>query len=283
MLAEGHRLEIGGSSMIGQCVATRNARIALDVGQEAVRFDNPHLPETRSELALPLTSRGAIVGALTIQSAQESAFSEEDITVLQIMADQLANAISNARLFEQSQIALQEMEAIQRRYLQQAWSEYTHARQIEGYEHTGIEMIPLGGQVPPGARRALAERRPVIWSDDGDGGASVLIVPVLLRDRPLGVLGFRGEAGRQWVDEDVALAEAISQQFSQAAEALRLLDVTQRGAARERLVGEVTARIRESLDLETVLRTATDEMRQALGLEDLVIRLVPPETEDRPT
>ncbi len=89
--------------MIGWCIAYQEARIALDVGLEAVRFENPWLPETRSELALPLISRGEALGALTIQSTQEAAFSEEDIVVLQTMTDQLANAIVNARLFEQAQ------------------------------------------------------------------------------------------------------------------------------------------------------------------------------------
>ncbi len=101
MLAAHHRLLIGGESMIGQCVARAQARIALDVGLEAVRFDNPELPETRSEMALPLLSRGRCIGALTVQSTQEAAFSTDDVTTLQTMADQLAVAIENARLFQQ--------------------------------------------------------------------------------------------------------------------------------------------------------------------------------------
>ncbi|MCD4738702.1 MAG: GAF domain-containing protein [Anaerolineae bacterium] len=103
MLKEKHKLEIGGTSMIGWCIAHRQARIALDVGQEAVRFENPKLPHTHSELALPLISRGDIIGALSIQSSQEAAFSQEDITVFQTMADQLANALINAQLYTQAQ------------------------------------------------------------------------------------------------------------------------------------------------------------------------------------
>ncbi len=101
MLEMGHQLSVGGESMIGWCVAHARPRIALDVGQEAMRFNNPHLPETRSEMALPLISHGRCIGALTVQSTLESAFSEADITVLQTMADQLAVAIENARLFQQ--------------------------------------------------------------------------------------------------------------------------------------------------------------------------------------
>ncbi|MBN1136893.1 MAG: PAS domain S-box protein, partial [Anaerolineae bacterium] len=103
MLRAGHRLAVGGESMIGQCVAHAEARIALDVGEEAVRFNNPLLPETRSEMALPLKSRGKCIGALTVQSSQEAAFSSGDITALQSMADQLAIAIANARLYDEVQ------------------------------------------------------------------------------------------------------------------------------------------------------------------------------------
>lgn len=101
MLEAGHKLEVGGESMIGWCVTNAQARIALDVGEEAGRFENPWLPETRSEMALPLISRGQVIGAMTIQSTQEAAFSDDDIVALQTMADQLAAAIENARLFEE--------------------------------------------------------------------------------------------------------------------------------------------------------------------------------------
>ncbi len=103
MLRADHRLAVGGESMIGWAVAHAQARIALDVGKEAVRFDNPDLPDTRSEMALPLISRGRCIGALTVQSVEEAAFSDDDIAVLQTMADQLAIAIENARLYEAAQ------------------------------------------------------------------------------------------------------------------------------------------------------------------------------------
>jgi PAS domain S-box-containing protein len=109
MLEVGYKLEVDGESMIGWCITNAQARIALDVDEEVVRFDNPLLPETRSELALPLTSRGQAIGALTIQSSQEAAFGEDDIAVLQTMADQLANAIENTRLFEETQTRAEEL------------------------------------------------------------------------------------------------------------------------------------------------------------------------------
>jgi GAF domain-containing protein len=110
-LARHHRLKVGGESMIGWCVANEQARIALDVGQDAVHFKNPILPDTHSEMALPLISRDEVIGALTVQSVERGAFSDEDITLLQTMADQLANAITNALLFERVAEARQQAEA----------------------------------------------------------------------------------------------------------------------------------------------------------------------------
>jgi GAF domain-containing protein len=112
MLAKGHKLEVGGASMVGQCIAQAKARIGLDVGKEPVRADshrpdNPLLPYTRSELALPLVSRERLLGAMTIQSVQVGAFGTQDIDVLQPMADQMANAIDTAHLYAAAQETLQ--------------------------------------------------------------------------------------------------------------------------------------------------------------------------------
>ncbi len=110
MLVTGHRLEVADSSMIGWCVSHGQARIALDVGEDAVRFRNPYLPLTRSEMALPLITHGEVIGAMTIQSEVPSAFSRVDITALQTMADQIANAIDNARLFTERTSLIRELE-----------------------------------------------------------------------------------------------------------------------------------------------------------------------------
>ncbi|MCP4537969.1 MAG: GAF domain-containing protein [Chloroflexi bacterium] len=109
MIAAGHQLAIGGHSMIGTSIEQNSARIALDVGEEPVHFKNPHLPHTRSEMALPLTVGGKVIGAVTVQSIEEAAFSDDDITSLQAMADQLAIAINNARLLKELEAAHSEL------------------------------------------------------------------------------------------------------------------------------------------------------------------------------
>jgi GAF domain-containing protein len=128
MRRQGHRLKVGGNSMIGQSIATGKPCIAQDVAEAARRFSNPLLPETRSELALPLISRGQAVGALSIQSSRKAAFPQEAIAIFQTMANQLAHSIENAYLFEETQRAMEELKAVQRRYIRAGWSEYLDRR-----------------------------------------------------------------------------------------------------------------------------------------------------------
>jgi GAF domain-containing protein/HAMP domain-containing protein len=278
MLAQGHRLEAGGDSMIGQCVSRDEARIALDVGEEAVRFANPYLPETRSELALPLRARARVIGAMTVQSTQEAAFDEADIAVMQTMADQVAVAIDNARLFAEAQAALEEAEATHRRYLRQAWAEYLPTARTTSYETGAPGTPPLGDAVRAEIQAAVARRgTTVLGGDETDVDHSALVTPITLRGEIVGALGVHdSDKTRQWSADEIALVQAIAERMALAAENLRLIDETQRRATQDRLVSEVTGRVRQSLDLDTVLQTAAREMRTALGLYDITIRLESP-------
>jgi signal transduction histidine kinase len=98
MLESGYLFEINDSSTVGWCIIHKQARIALDVGPDAVHFDNPLLPKTRSEMALPLIIGDEVIGALIVHSTQESAFDEKDAYTMQVMTDQLAIVINNAHL-----------------------------------------------------------------------------------------------------------------------------------------------------------------------------------------
>ncbi len=113
MLENGHKLKIGNTSMVGWSIYNRQPRIALDAGEDSVQVINPLLTETRSELALPLITRGQTIGALNIQTNKKAAFGKEEISIFQTMAGQLANAILNARLYAQLQRELEDRKLIE--------------------------------------------------------------------------------------------------------------------------------------------------------------------------
>jgi len=141
MLVQGHSLEIGGKSMISWCITHQQPRIALDAGQEAVRFDNPQLPLTRSELALPLKTANEIIGAVTVQSSNPQAFDQDDITVLQGLADSLATAIVNARLFGETQKQLEVLNILYSASL----SMYTSVQSRESLLNIAQHMLKVSG------------------------------------------------------------------------------------------------------------------------------------------
>ncbi len=140
MIAKEHKLKIGGLSMIGTAIRQRKARIALDVGEEPVHFKNPHLPQTRSEMALPLIAGNEVIGALTVQSIEEAAFGDDDVTALQSMADQLAVAINNARL-------LKELESAHSELVQAKTFEAIATATGEAIHWVGNKAAPIPGSV----------------------------------------------------------------------------------------------------------------------------------------
>jgi len=283
MLAQEHRLEIGGDSMIGQCVARAEARIALDVGKEAVRFNNPLLPETHSEMALPLLSRGQVIGGMTVQSAEKAAFDDADIAVLQTMADQVAVAIDNARLFAETRAALAEIEATHRRYLGQAWAEHLQIAEKTCYESKRPGVAPLGDAVLPEIHQAMRRQSATVLTGNGAEGRmghSALVAPITLRGAVIGALGIHDDGGaRQWTNDEIALIEAVAERMALAAENLRLLDETQRRAVREWLTREITDKMRRAVDMDDLMQTTIREMAAALGTSSAFVQwAAPPET-----
>jgi len=240
MLAREYKLRVGGESMIGWCIVNKQARIALDVGEDAVRFENSFLPETRSELALPLVSRGEATGALTIQSTEEAAFSDEDVAVLQTMADQVANAIENARLFAESQASLEELQRLQQSYALDMWEGYVAKQDVFGYAYDLDEVSPVSGDTSTAPAEFWGGQ--LITRSGGDGGEGALLVaPFDVRSEPVGFLSFEDpQAPREWTDDNVAVVEAVREQLSLALENRLLIDQSQNALrearAREREV-----------------------------------------------
>ncbi len=292
MLAREHRLKVGEVGIVGHAAGTGKPRIALDVGADAVFFDNPDLPNTRSEMGLPLKVRDQVIGVLDVQSTEEKAFSDEDIAILQTMADQIAIAIENARLLEETQRALQELQTAYRRYTRESWQEITrHSGRPPGYRYRRMGIEPAVEQSPE-ARQAWREGRPVVIDeqleakDNGcrDGRTtnvrnvrepntiSGLAVPMKLRDQIVGVLNLRFE-GELASPDTVSLIEEIANRLALALENARLLEETHERAERERITADISAQIRASMDPETILQTAVRGLGAALGTDRAFVQL----------
>jgi len=282
MLAQGHRLKIGEVGIVGYVAGSGQPRIALDVGEDAVFFNNPDLPETRSEMALPLKIRDRVIGVLDVQSERPAAFSEKDVAVLQTLADQVALAIENARLLEESQRALRELEALYGQRLREAWAERV-ARQPAAYRYTGVGV----GPVPPSLAQemgALPPQHQPVLQQDGDGHR--LIAPIRLRGQTFGSIVLRQDPQEKpWSPEEVALVEELSTQIGLALENARLLEETRRRAAREQLTREITDKMRRAVGIEDIIQTAVDELSRALGTSRTFVRLgmAPPLQDDEKT
>jgi putative methionine-R-sulfoxide reductase with GAF domain len=138
MLARRHRLAVGIEGIVGRVASTGRPRVALDVGADAVYFDNPDLPDTRSEIALPLHAGNTVVGVLDVQSTEERAFDDQDINVLTALSEQVAVAMENARLFRESQAALARAEEAYRHYVRQEWDSFLQP----GHRRASISGAP---------------------------------------------------------------------------------------------------------------------------------------------
>jgi DNA-binding LacI/PurR family transcriptional regulator/GAF domain-containing protein len=292
MLERGHRLEVGGSSMIGRCVATGEARIESDTssmdissagtGSEILWRRNPLLPETRSELALPLISRGTVIGAMTIQDDRPGAFTEGDITTLQTMADQLANAIENARLLEEMERTLREVQLATGRYTQETWRDFIRDRSGSvGYRYSLVDVEAVDDPRPEAI--AAIEQDAVVLvhgtraASEPQGEAPVTTgvgIPIRLRNQVLGALNLRFD-GDTVAPEVLQMVEQVAERLAVSLESARLLEETRRAAERERLVGDVSRRIRQSLEVDEVLQSSVREIRDAMDLFRVSVRLAP--------
>jgi GAF domain-containing protein len=259
MLARGHRLVVGQEGVVGYVTRSGQPRIAVDTGSDTVFRVNPDLPLTRSELALPLKVAEIVTGALDIQSTEPNAFTEDDISTLSILADQVAIAIQNARLFEQSQRALRDAEIASSQASGLAWKGYTERVQIKGYRYDGIRPEPLKESLP----------------SSSENGA--LLLPLQLRGQMIGRLQLKtSNASHQWTEDELAIVEATIERVALALEGARLLEDAQKRATRETFLSDIAAKLGTSFNLDSILRDTVEELGQTLKNSTVSFQLVNP-------
>jgi GAF domain-containing protein len=226
MLAQRYRLTVGSEGIIGDVSASGKSRVVLDVGADAAFLDYPDLPETRSEIAIPLRRGEEVIGVLDVHSAKPAAFTDDDVKVLEALADQIASAIEGARLYQESQQAMQEAKRAQQRYVQDQWSSL------------------------------IREDAP---SDNGQSIRSGLRVPITVRDEIIGILEFPDtDECHVWHEDEIALVQDVADQLGQAVDSARLFERTQSSLAETQTLFQTTRRLAAAQHAEDVWAAVID-------------------------
>jgi GAF domain-containing protein len=265
LLSRHHQLAVGSQSVIGQVTAHGDSVIAADTDVDAVHRRNELLPHTRSELALSLRAGGRIIGALDIQSVNPDAFDKEDIPVFQTMADQLAVAIENARLFQQAQHDLEDIENLNRQLTGEAWRRYLTGQSSQvprGFEMTTDGIKPLS------AMDVERQGEPV------NGVHDSVSLPLKIRGETIGMLDLKPRSGQVPDSETLQMLEQVADRVAQALDSTRLGEQAQRQAAREQILSKLSAQLQATTDLNAILRIAATEAAQSLNTRRSFVRLV---------
>jgi GAF domain-containing protein/HAMP domain-containing protein len=269
MLANNHRLRVGETGIVGYVTSTGKPRVALNTGQDTVFFNNPLLPNTRSEIALPLMVGAEVIGALDVQSTVENAFGQEDINILTALADQVSIAIQNARQYEETRKALAESIATARQFVQTGWQQFTKSQKIKGIYHTGARARILYAN-KNGEQDSLSSAAEQIKAKNR--GVSMSL-PVKLRGEIIGTVDVHSVDNRKWDQDELDIVHAILERAAIAMENARLLAESQKRASKERTIGEISAKISAQSDIDQLLKAAALELNRTLPGAEIAIQL----------
>jgi GAF domain-containing protein/HAMP domain-containing protein len=268
MLARQHKLQVGHTGIVGYATGTGEPRIATDVGSDAVFFNNPDLPATRSEMALPLKFNDRIIGALDVQSTESNAFSQDDIDLFATLADQVAIAIYNNQLYSDTAKALSEAQNVHRQYLRQEWNRDLANRRFRAFRYTpqGVMAREVDS---PDVTSALTTGKPYFETQDLEDSNSraVMAIPIQLRGETIGVIRVQDQGvDRSWSSDEIVAVQDVAQQVGVALENARLFEKTVQRAEREKKVLEITGLIRSTNDPQQMLEIAAGQIQKALGV-----------------
>ena len=238
-----HRLEIAGKSMVGTAIREQAPRIAQVASDEKQRMENPLLPYTRSEIALPLMVGDRVLGALNVQSTREADFGPQVIETMRNMTVQVAIALENARLFQEAQQVIRELRTVHQQYLLEGWSGFSEDNEKLEYR--------IG--------------------DEEDANSRKLEVPISLRDQILGQIMLEGSG--EWSADQQTLVDAVATQAAIALENARLVSESRQIALRERMVADINSKIWASATIDGVLQTVIKELGRRLNASSATIEL----------
>ncbi len=269
LLERGHRLAVGSASVIGQVTDQGRVVVARDAAASEIHRRNELLPATRAELAIPLRIGDRVIGALDVQSEQANSFTTDEINILQIMADQIAVAIENSRLYQESMRQLEQLNAAQRDAMGSAWREHMLNRR----QHS---LLTEAGQVQlaassPLRHEAMVRQQPVV-GETTERSTIPFAVPITLRGHILGAVEWELPTA-DFSSDKVELAQEMVNRLALSLDNARLFQESRRAIDRERVVNEIAAKLTTHTEIDEILQTAVREVGQALRVPQVSINL----------
>jgi GAF domain-containing protein len=269
LLRRGHRLAVGSTSVIGLVTSEGRVIVERDTATSTVHRVNEFLPDTRSELAIPLRVGTKVIGALDVQSKQSNTFFDDQVTLLQIMADQLAISVDNARLYQESLSQLERLNKASQSQTYEGWRE-----QMRSLRQQGIVVQAGNPQINTGIlqRHALNTGETTIGDPTAQNTIPV-VVPIRLRGQILGVVEWELPS-IDYSYEKVLLAEELVDRLAISLDNARLFEESRRTVDRERVVNTITAKFSTQTDIDQILQTAVREVGKVLHVPEVNIRLM---------
>ncbi len=274
VMQRGHRLSVGAHALAAQAASECRARFAEASNEDAIYFEETALPDACAEIAVPLLFDDRLLAVLDLQSTQLEAFSYEDLALITTLADQVVVTLDNVRLLQEAQVARAELEEAHRQRLRQAWQSAIgraeNAPACVYSDGAGITATSLSAAWSPEIAQAAASGQPLV-SDE-----TTLTLPILLRGQVIGALQLRHKPGRAWHPDEIETLGHVAERLALALENVRLIEETQRSAAREQLTREITGQMRESMNVSAILQRTIQQLGHAVGAEEVAVRIMPP-------
>lgn len=280
MLALKIKFNIGGIDPLGNTLRAGRVYYSPDISKDKILTQNPLLPESVSEAILPLRIRNITIGALDIQANNSTSLGEREINTLKLLADQLAAAIENAQLVQQVENNLSTLTNTNRSQTQQTWRTAIDQRERPAYEYDGLQVRAVPQNLPANLMKQLESGTPIILNQSGEvnnGGnepKNTLLIPLLVLNQVIGVIGLEQEdPNRNWTDEEISIAQAAANRTALTLENARLLEESQRRAAKERTIFDATARIGSSMNIINILDTTAEEIERVIGNSEVILQI----------
>jgi len=271
MIAAGHKLRVGYTGIVGRVASTGEARIALDTDLDAVHFNNPLLPNTKSEMALPLKVENKVIGVLDVQSEQFQAFKSDDIEIIQLLADQLAISIERVRLLQQVEQNLKDLEQAYGRTTREHWKSFSESGLLKnfGYHFDNIRIRPINDASALGHKAMQTGTR---MSESDGSKQEIVAIPIKLRGQSIGAITVKLKEGHKQLT--ISTLEQAVERLASSLENARLFEEARQRADREQAIAQVTTAISSAPDFDNILRTAVEEIGKSLGDSEVSIQIV---------